>query len=130
MHPFKEIRFATLNVTMWFFVHEVVLVKLELQTHTEHLSSCLSGLLLNKWYRYSDIIFLTIIEVCRQQREIISRKNYIIQLPIWEFATLNVTMWFFAHEVVLVKLELQTHTEHLSSCRSRLLFNIQLPMYS
>jgi len=25
----------------------------------------------------------------------------------------------FSHEVVLVKFELQTHMEHLSSCRSR-----------
>jgi len=41
----------------------------------------------------------------------------------------------FAHEVVLVKFELQTRMEHLSSCRSRVLvvfvlINLQFSVYS
>ena len=44
-----KIRFATLNFSKWggrlspsSFTYEVILVKFELQTNTEHLSSCRS----------------------------------------------------------------------------------------
>ena len=37
----------------------------------------------------------------------------------------------FAHELVLVKFDLQTHTEHLSSCRSGfLLVFVKFPLVS
>ena len=52
------------------------------------------------------------------------------------FATLNFSKWggggaispsSFAHEVILVKFELQTHMEHLSSCQSGVLVVFVLP---